>query len=73
MEGAVPSDNGICNVQREGTSAGTVPVGTIIYDESNIINETNIDKNNGIFSASTSETCSLDYLANVAENLAKLE
>ena len=67
MEGAVPSDNGICNAQR-----GTVPVGTI-YDESNIINETNIDKNSGIFSASTSETCSLDYLANVAENLAKLE
>ena len=74
MEGAVPSDNGICNAQREGTSAGTVPVGTI-YDESNIINETNIDKNSGILSASTSETCSLDYLANVAklENLAKLE
>ena len=72
MEGAVPSDNGICNAQREGTSAGTVPVGTI-YDESNIINETNINKNSGIFSASTSETCSLDYLANVAENLAKLE
>ena len=53
MEGAVPSDNDICNVQRQGTSAGTVPVGTS-YDESNVINETNIDKNNGIFSASTS-------------------
>ena len=52
MEEAVPSDNGICNAQREGTSAGTVPVGTI-YDESNIINETNIDKNSGILSASS--------------------
>jgi hypothetical protein len=51
------------NNQREGT----VPVGAI---DRNNINETN--KNNYIYSAPSSETCSLEYLASVAENVDKL-
>ena len=50
------------NSQREGT----VSVGAI---DRNNINE--INKNNYIYSAPSSETCSLEYLASVAENVAE--
>ncbi len=60
MEEAVPSDNGIYTGQRERI----LPAGTI--DDQSDINE--------IFSApSQSETQSLEYLASVAENVAKLQ
>ena len=55
------------NGQREGT----VPVRTIDVQKS--INETNINKNNDIINNSvptSTETRSLEYLANVAENVA---
>ena len=66
IEGAVPSDNGVVSGQREET----VPAGTFATQRD--IKETNIDRGD-IYGTGSAETQLLGNLANVAENLIKLQ